>query len=278
MLHQIVKDNSLRNAVLGTDQGSMLQFGYCMTYEEGNRVSLFWILVLNVSNLQYIQLPKHLSELNRSIIDVIPHDPLSNEGRVCSQCKEEYALAINPVDYDCVKCSEKWCNIILYISMEFVCTCISNITVFYDILLVFRVCLTSPPMTCFIMYSQLIVYVMHTKMIEIERLYLQVYHKVLVRTLYGIFNLELFCVNNNIQLLGYVSALYLLHLITVSLKIHRSVLSYMIVISNHWSTCGDHFIDSVSRCIESGIQRMTSLNKSGCISIIFSPQLMYQSL
>ena len=114
------KDNSLRDAVLCTDQGSMLQFGYCMTYEEGNGTFLvecpyFEYWVLNVSNLEYIRLPEHLSELNRSICD-----PLNREGRVCSQCKKGYALAINSVNYDCIKCSDKWYNIIFYILMEFV--------------------------------------------------------------------------------------------------------------------------------------------------------------
>ena len=105
------------------------------------------------------------------------------------------------------------------------------VTVFFFVMLVFRVQLTSAPMTCFIMYSQLIAYVMHTEKIEFERLNLQVYHihtQVLVQGLYGISNLEffryaipLFCVNSKlkiitIQLLGYVSALYLLCLITVT--------------------------------------------------------------
>ena len=75
------------------------------------------------------------------------------------------------------------------------------------------------------------VYVMCTAKIEFETLKLQTYGihtQALVEALYGIFTLEFFCyaiplfyVNNNlkiihIQLLGYVSALYLLYLITVT--------------------------------------------------------------
>ena len=85
----------------------MIQFGYCMTYEEGNGTFLvecpyFEYWVLNVSNSEYIRLPEHQSELNRSICD-----PLNREGRVCSQCKKGYALTINSVNYDCIKCSDK---------------------------------------------------------------------------------------------------------------------------------------------------------------------------
>ena len=80
-------------------------------------------------------------------------------------------------------------------------------------------------MTCFIMYSQLMVYVMCIAKVEFETLKLQTYSihtQELVEALYRIFNLEffcyaipLFCIDNNlkiihIQLLGFVSALYLL--------------------------------------------------------------------
>lgn len=65
-----MNDNSLSDAVLCTDEGTLLQFGYCMTYEEGNGTFLvecpyFDYHAFNVSNLEYIQLPEHLSELNR---------------------------------------------------------------------------------------------------------------------------------------------------------------------------------------------------------------------
>ena len=56
-------------------------------------------------------------------------------------------------------------------------------------ILIFRVRLISSPMTCFIMYCQLIVYVMHTEKVEFEKLKLQVYRahtQVLVQVLYGI--------------------------------------------------------------------------------------------
>ena len=224
--YTMAKDDSLRDAVLCSDQGTLLQFGYCMTYEEGNGTFLVECPYVkyhtfNISNLEYIQLPLHLSELSRSMCD-----PLNREGRVCSHCKEGYALAINSFDYVCIKCSEKWYNIVFYILME-----VGPVTLFFFVIVIFRVRLTSPPMTCFIMYCQLIVYVMHTEKVEIERLKLQDYYvhtEVLVRVLYGISNLEFFryaippfCVNNNlkiihVQLLGSVSALYLLCLVTIT--------------------------------------------------------------
>lgn len=78
--HCYTKESPLREAVLCTDEGTLLQFGYCMTNEEGNGTFLvecpyFDYKAFNVSNLEYIQLPEHLSELNGSMCD-----PLNREG------------------------------------------------------------------------------------------------------------------------------------------------------------------------------------------------------
>ena len=219
------KDKRLIGAVSCTDHGSLLQFGYCMTYEEHNGTFLaqcpyFDFRVYNVSKSEYIQLPDHLSQLNNSMCD-----PLNRKGRVCSECKEGYALAINSYSYKCVKCSDRWYEALSYILMEFV-----PITVFYFVILAFRVSVTSAPMTCFIIFGQLIVYVFRTDTTEFERIKLQSYPHFIntIKTMYGISNLEFFqytlpdtCVNSNlkiihIQLLGYIPAFYALCLVTMT--------------------------------------------------------------
>lgn len=220
-------DKRLTGAVYCTDHGTLLQFGYCMTHEEDNRTFLaqcpyFAFLVFNVTKSEYIQLPDHISQLNSSMCD-----PLNRKGRVCSKCKEGYAIAINSYNYKCVECSEEWYGILYYLLVQFV-----PITVLYIVILVFRVSMTSAPMTCFIMYSQLIVYVMQTDKMELERLRLQSsYHLVnTIKAMYGVFNLDFFhhtyqlpdmCVNRDlkiihVQMLGYVSAIYLLSLLVVT--------------------------------------------------------------
>ena len=220
-------DRRLTGAVYCTDYGTQLQFGYCMTYEEDNGTFLaqcpyFAFLVFNITKSEYIQLPDHISQLNNSMCD-----PLNRKGRVCSECKEGYAIAINSYNYKCVECSEEWYGILYYLLMQFI-----PITVFYIVILVFRISMTSAPMTCFIMYSQMIVYVMRMDKMELERLRLQSsYHFVnIIKAIYGVFNLDFFhhtyqlpdmCVNRNlkiihVQMLGYVSAIYLLSLLVLT--------------------------------------------------------------
>ena len=220
-------DRRLTGAVYCTDHGTLLQFGYCMTYEEDNGTFLaqcpyFAFLVYNVTKSEYIQLPDHTSQLNSSMCD-----PLNRKGRVCSECKEGYAIAINSYNYKCVECSEEWYGILYYLLMQFI-----PITVLYIVILVFRISMTSAPMTCFIMYSQLIVYVMRTDKMELERLRLQSsYHLInMIKAMYGVFTLDFFhhsyqlpdmCVNRNlkiihVQVLGYISAIYLLSLLILT--------------------------------------------------------------
>ena len=138
---------------------------------------------------------------------------------MCSECKEGYAIAINSFNYKCIECSEEWYGILYYIPMQFI-----PITVFYIILLVFRVNVTSAPMTCFIMYSQL----MSCELIKQNLKDLHYSHHTIntIKALYGVFNLDFVhktyelpevCINKNlkiihIQMLDYVSAVYMLYM------------------------------------------------------------------
>ena len=108
-------DRRLSGAVYCTDHGTLLQFGYCMTYEEDSGTFLaqcpyFSFRAFNVTESEYIQLPDHTSQLNNSMCD-----PLKRKGRVCSDCKEGYAIAINSYNYKCVECSEELHGVLYYL-------------------------------------------------------------------------------------------------------------------------------------------------------------------
>ena len=60
----------------------------------------------------------------------------------------EPALCVNM----CYLCKDSWHDLLVYLSLNFIL-----LTLFYMLILVFQVMLTSAPMTCFIMYSQLVV-------------------------------------------------------------------------------------------------------------------------
>ena len=80
--------------------------------------------------------------------------PLNRKGYLCGECKSGYGPGpfVTLCTNVCHFCQDTWHEIILYLALEFI-----PITIFYLLILIFQIRLTSAPMTCFIMYSQLIV-------------------------------------------------------------------------------------------------------------------------
>ena len=75
---------------------------------------------------------------------------------MCRKCKNGYGPAVSFQSVLCLSmcylCKSTWRDLSLYLSVKFI-----PLTVFYLLILVFQVRLTSAPMTCFIMYCQLTV-------------------------------------------------------------------------------------------------------------------------
>ena len=123
----------------------------------------------------------------------------------------------------CTMCTDAWYRVPLYLFFEFF-----PITVFYLIILVLRISVTSPPVPCFIMCAQFVMlgYITNSKL-KIFLGYsndgdisLRVDTKIIL-TLYGFFNLDFFrynilpplCLTKQVKtiyiaLLGYVSVIY----------------------------------------------------------------------
>ena len=118
---------------------------------------------------------------------------------------------------------------LLYILIEF-----GPATLFYFIVLTFRISATSAPMTCFILYSQLIVYTVFKDPVTVDNIVAQSQTKgvdVLVKvtgSLYGIWNLEFMkyivppiCISSklsviHVEFISCLSALYSLFLIVLT--------------------------------------------------------------
>ena len=175
----------------------------------------------------YILLPKNISILNEYMCG-----PLNRKGYLCSECSDGFGPSMILTTYTdvCYNCTELWYGMTLYLFLEFV-----PITVFYILILVFQVSVTSAPMTCFIMYSQLTIIAFRTswdgcllcRVQFTEAGSLRVVSKVIL-TLYGVFNLDFFrhiahpfCISSHLKpihiaLLGYVSAFYPILLIVLT--------------------------------------------------------------
>ena len=102
----------------------------------------------NVTTPDYITLPVSLNELNDYMCG-----PLNRKGLLCSECADGFGYSLSSFSYKCVNCTYTWYNIPVYLVAQFVPT-----TILYIVILVFRLSAISPPMPCFIMYAQLVVF------------------------------------------------------------------------------------------------------------------------
>ena len=167
----------------------------------------------------YKLLPKNISLLNVEMCG-----PLNRKGYMCNACIDGFGPSLNlMVDMNtCYDCSKHWYGITMYLFIEFV-----PITLFYLLVLVFQVGMTSAPMTCFIMYSQLISMAFYTAW-DYKVMSRIAYNSrgellqgaKLILVLHGLFNLDFFrytvppfCVSSHLTamhriFLGYISAFY----------------------------------------------------------------------
>ena len=176
-----------------------------------------------------ILLPNNITELSSYMCG-----PLNREDYLCNKCKSGYGPPVIAESASCANvcylCKDSWIlkNLLLYImSLSFI-----PLTLFYLLILVFQIRLTSAPMTCFIMYSQLVVLAFY-KECDLEPLK-TVFSQIkftdngntlrtgtkLLFTLYGVFNLDFFhyilppfCISSRLRpihvfSLGYISTFY----------------------------------------------------------------------
>ena len=167
----------------------------------------------------YITLPSNVSELNNMC------GPMNRKDPLCSEYIDGFGLSATSFLYTCSNCTyfSLTYGIPLYVLIEVI-----PITVLY---LIFRINLTSSPMTCFILYSHS---VMNAIIIDLghpvdQFVYQPNYFRTVVIALYGMWNLDFFkyilppfylsshLKQVHVALFGYISVVYPLCLITITL-------------------------------------------------------------
>ena len=215
---------TINHIVRCTEEEALLKTGYCMTYEEGSGfyVNLCDSVIssLNITgNGNYITLPNNVSDLNDYMCG-----PMNRQGLMCSQCADGFGLAIFTIGHPCTNCTGVWYGVPLFLFIEFV-----PITIFYFIVILFHVNITSAPMVAFVFFSQ----------ITVSAFSSQISNKLIFNTssicrflnilisFYGIWNLDFFhfiippfCISHikpiHITFLHFISAIYPLCLIMMS--------------------------------------------------------------
>ena len=218
--------------VICSENGPIIPLGCCATYDEDTQLVSFTLcpnfLALKSYHVAakpgHILLPRSVSQLNTYMCG-----PLNRKGLVCSECADGFGPSVTSLGYKCANCTDAWYGVPLFLFLEFV-----PITVFYLIVLVFHISITSAPVPCFIMYAQIITIMLYLighdddmardLTFSAESGTVRIDMKI-IHTFYGIFNLDFFrllfppiCISSRLKSLyvscfDYVIALYPLFLI-----------------------------------------------------------------
>ena len=186
-----------------------------MTYDEATNTlsasfcSYFELSGHNTSDFApgFINLPdnNNISELNDYM-----WGPMNRKGLVCSECIDGYGSSVTPPNFRCADCSNAWYCIPLYLLLELV-----PVTVFYLVVLIIQINLTSAPMISFIFYGNITLFYLNFNVIIDQS---QAYVTFLT-LFYGIWSLDFlryaippFCVSPRLKI---IHVLYLQNISTV---------------------------------------------------------------
>ena len=131
----------------------------CMTYEEelgtavvgtcpyGCGFSLSVISRHPWSERVYSPLPSNISRLNDTMCG-----RLNRDGRMCGKCKKDFSPLVYTYDFDCIRCpNSKYNNWFKFFAIAFI-----PLTVFYFIVILFRINATNPYLYGFVTLNQAI--------------------------------------------------------------------------------------------------------------------------
>ena len=200
---------------------SMVRFGYCMTYSYSTDVTVvgacpYYNHKADFQEL-YVKLPQNITHLDEFMCG-----RLDRTGTLCSHCKEGLGIPVFAYTLHCLPCLESLSGWVLYIFLAVFPT-----TIFFLIVIIFEIRVTSAPMNAFIFACQLFCILtnsyLYTTLFNVSP-FVQVI-VILLPTFYGFWNLDFFryviptfCVSEQltpIQVLAleYVVAFYPLLLI-----------------------------------------------------------------
>ena len=143
--------DSLREAVRcdEVEQRSHVSVGYCMTFDNATGMVYSGLCPYNYFIVEseglWVPLPQNVSELNEYLCGAF-----NREGTLCGHCIKGYGLSVYSPDLRCSNCSQHsgWA---WYLFTEFVLQ-----TIFFLIIIIFRVSITTASLNAFVLYSQIL--------------------------------------------------------------------------------------------------------------------------
>ena len=233
------------------------------------------------------RLPENSSDLDRVMCR-----PFNRQGLLCSSCRPGYGVAVYSIGYPCEKCYATRLYTFLYIAIELV-----PITVFYIVVIVFRIHATAPPLTGLIFFSHVIqstvqvrIFI-HTTLLYSTTKSIRIVWQ-LVLFFCGIWSLDFFrvwvppfCINESLTnihavLLEYISAFYPLVLVLFSLlaiELHGRNVRLFVWLWKPFHKCFFHFRKTwdIQYSIINAFSTFLLLSYSKILSV--SLKLLYQT-
>ena len=175
--------------VLGPDNRTVLNC-YCVTYDEIEDAVEIGKCIFNCDSGSktdlhdevYTELPMNVLELNRMFCD-----RFNRQGTLCGQCKYDHFPLAYSFNLTCVKCPHSKINWIKYVSVTFI-----PLTVFYFVILLFKVNIASSHLYGFVFFSQATSMPVLVRILFLNSQYRPKYFIIakIGALLYGIWNLD----------------------------------------------------------------------------------------
>ena len=129
---------------------SMVRLGFCMTYSNSTDVQVVGGCPYNSYKADfqelYVKLPQNISLLNEFMCG-----RLDRTGTLCSHCKEGLGIPVFSYTLHCLPCLESLSGWVLYIFLALFPT-----TIFFLIVIIFEIRVTSAPVNAFILNCQVL--------------------------------------------------------------------------------------------------------------------------
>ena len=142
-------------AVKCVKRKAFLKYDLYMTHSSERGLFLNYIFYYDASGLiqpasqpGFIELPSNISELNDYMCG-----PAKRKGILCSECIDGYGPSATSLKFKCSNCTNAFggYSVVIFLLSELV-----PVTIFYFVILILQVNLTSAPMVSFIFHSQLV--------------------------------------------------------------------------------------------------------------------------
>ena len=147
-------ESTYPNGIKCSGQKAFIAYNHYMTYSEKRELVFSYSFYYDPSGFEkpagepgYIELPRNISELNDRMCK-----PANRRGILCSECIDGFGPSVTSSRFKCTNCTSTHAyGVVVYLLIEFV-----PVIVFYFIILISQINLTSAPMVCYIFYSQLV--------------------------------------------------------------------------------------------------------------------------